>query len=336
MRAAKSADVREIPIYFATDRERDTKQKRVAFGTERGPLTFGVVKVIVPPAPPPPTAEPTKAQAAKISDMRQLSITPIEIADDKAKLIRAARARLDVSQNFSGEALVFVHGFNVTFDNAVRRAAQLAYDLHFDGAVFLFSWPTGKGLRSYVGDRDKAQASDTNVREFLQTVVAKTNPRRIDIIAHSMGTLAVNEALRGMDAEALAKLHLEELVLASPDVDQTLFELSFANLRKLGAKGTIYTATSDWALWASNLLHAPLGYLTKRGPQKLVEGSDLIDITAVNADVFGLNHDHYANSPAVIADLRQVLTKYQPPDVRTKELVKLSVPAGTYWRYQKH
>jgi hypothetical protein len=70
------------------------------------------------------------------------------------------------------------------------------------------------------------------------------------------------------------------------------------------------------------------------GPKRLVAGADLIDITAVNSDVFSLNHDLYASSPAVIADLRRLLKEGQrPPDARTPELLKVPAAAGVYWRY---
>ena len=46
------------------------------------------------------------------------------------------------------EAFVFVHGFNVTFESAVYRTAQIAYDLGFDGAPILYSWPS-------VGEADR-------------------------------------------------------------------------------------------------------------------------------------------------------------------------------------
>jgi hypothetical protein len=71
----------------------------------------------------------------------------------------------------------------------------------------------------------------------------------------------------------------------------------------------------------------------------LVTGStlfdNLIDITAVNSDVFSLNHDIYANSPAVIGDLRRLLKEGQrPPDARTPELLKVPAAGGVYWRYR--
>ena len=58
----------------------------------------------------------------------------------------AAQKRLDAASVFPKQVFVFVHGFNVSFENALRRTAQIAYDLNFDGAPFLFSWPSGDGM----------------------------------------------------------------------------------------------------------------------------------------------------------------------------------------------
>ena len=65
-------------------------------------------------------------------------------------------------------------------------------------------------------------------------------------------------------------------------------------------------------------------------------GTDVIDITAVNTDFFSLNHDTYANSPAVIGDLQRLLKEGQrPPDSRTPELLKVLAANGVYWRYRE-
>jgi esterase/lipase superfamily enzyme len=212
----------------------------------------------------------------------------------------------------------------------VRRAGQLAYDLGFDGPVFMFSWPSHEKLLSYVGDRDNAQLAADPLRKFLETVVAETKAKRIHIIAHSMGNVALNEAFQSMDTEALNKLNLGEMVLASPDLDPDLFQRTYLRLQMRGA-------TSDWALWSSSWLRdrPQLGYIPAGGPKRIVPGTDLIDITAVNADIFSLNHDLYANSPAVISDLRRLLKEgKRPPETRTVELKKLSVKSGVYWRYE--
>jgi hypothetical protein len=80
-----------------------------------------------------------------------------------------------------------------------------------------------------------------------------------------------------------------------------------------------------------------LGYIPSGGPKRLIAGTDLIDITAVNSDIFSLNHDLYANSAAVIADLKRLLKegkRQQPPDARTPALERVPAAGGVYWRYR--
>jgi len=342
--AVASVDLKEFPIYFATTRKRDPKQKRIAFGSERnlGELALGVIKVVVPPAALPSQSAArrgdVKGQGAEIqlSDVRRLAIQPADLAT-AGQLARAARERLFGARAYLGQALVFVHGYNTSFDNAIRRAGQLAYDLGFDGPVFAFSWPSRERFLSYMGDRESAQLSADGLREFIETVVAETKAKRIHIIAHSMGSVALNEALFTLEPQTLMKLSFGEMVLASPDLDPDLFQRTYRRLQKRGATSTIYAASSDWALWLSSGLRdrPQLGYIPPGGPKRLVAGSDLIDITAVNSDVFNLNHDIYANSPAVIGDLKRLLKEGQrPPEARTGELVKVPVVGGVYWRYK--
>jgi esterase/lipase superfamily enzyme len=146
------------------------------------------------------------------------------------------------------------------------------------------------------------------LRKFLETVVAETKAKRVHIIAHSMGNEALNLALSNIDPETLKKLNVGEIVLASPDLDPDLFLQTFRPLQKLGAASTIYAASSDWALWSSSWMRdiPRLGYIPAGGPKRLVPGADLIDITAVNSDIFSLNHDLYANSPTIISDLKRL------------------------------
>ncbi len=340
--AAGSVDMKKFPVYFGTNRKRDQNGKRIAFSNQRnlGELALGSITVIVPPASADAnTGSRTAGNAARISDVRQLSIQPTELLAADA-LVRTARGRLLGARNYIGQVLVFVHGYNVSFDNAVRRAGQLAYDLDFDGPVFVFSWPSREGLLSYMTDRESSQLSGESLREFLETVVGATNASRIHIIAHSMGNIVLNEAMHSMDGDALKKLNLGEMVLASPDLDPDLFIRNYRRLQSRGAISTIYAATSDRALSFSSWLRdgPQLGYIPSGGPTRLVPGADMIDITSVNSDVFNLNHDLYANSPAIIGDLKRLLKEgTHPPEVRTDGMEKVPAPVagGTYWRYRQ-
>jgi esterase/lipase superfamily enzyme len=123
-------------------------------------LTLGMVKVIVPP---PRSASKSGLDMRPVldldvSDVRQLAIQTVQlVAADR--LVRTARQRALDARAYLGQALVFVHGYNTSFDNAIRRAGQLAYDLKFDGPVFLFSWPSRERLLSYITDGDSARLS---------------------------------------------------------------------------------------------------------------------------------------------------------------------------------
>src|ERR1700723_484991 len=43
-------------------------------------------------------------------------------------------------------AFVFIHGSDVSFEDAARRTAQLTHDLQFNGIPILYSWPCAGGL----------------------------------------------------------------------------------------------------------------------------------------------------------------------------------------------
>ena len=75
------------------------------------------------------------------------------------------------SKGYKDHALVFVHGFNTSFEHALFRTAQIAYDIKFDGAPFLYSWPSKGALSSqdYSYDRESAGAAEPYLRQFLET-----------------------------------------------------------------------------------------------------------------------------------------------------------------------
>ena len=45
--------------------------------------------------------------------------------------------------------LLFVHGFNTGFEDAVGRALDLAEQCHCEGTIVLFTWPSGDAIYHY-------------------------------------------------------------------------------------------------------------------------------------------------------------------------------------------
>ena len=170
------------------------------------------------------------------------------------------------ARTYLGQTLLFVHGYNVSFDNAVRRAGSW---LTISASMDRCSCSAGRRARScssYIGDRESAQLSSDALRKFIETVIAETKAKRIHIIAHSMGNVALNEAMQTMETDVLNKLNLGETGagLAGPRSD--LFERTYRRLQKRGATSTVYAASSDWALWSSSWLRdrPQLGYIPAR------------------------------------------------------------------------
>src|SRR5262249_17966168 len=80
-------------------------------------------------------------------------------AQGGAGLAAMARERLTRAPHFPDQAFIFVHGYNTSFNSAVKRTAMIAFDLGFDGAAFLFAWPSLNKRSRYRSDRARARAA---------------------------------------------------------------------------------------------------------------------------------------------------------------------------------
>src|SRR5206468_3946188 len=123
------------------------------------------------------------------------------------------------------EIFVFIHGYNNTFEEAALRAAELTFDLGFDGAPILFSWPAKgglTGLASYKSDQRRARESAVYLRIFLNLLATRSGAEQIHVIVHSMGNYVFQNAMTTSNGQprpipALTpKLH--EVVLAAADL----------------------------------------------------------------------------------------------------------------------
>ena len=331
-------DIQEVPVLFGTDRKRDSSQPSVAFGSERDQgLSLGLAVVTVPKERKGAAAQAKKGgHANEPASQRHLALRCIQLVKDQ-QLIEVAVRRLALSKAFPNQAFVFVHGYNVSFDNAVRRAAQIAYDLKFDGGTFLFSWPS-RGqfdIRAYFSDTETVDIGAEHLRQFLEKVVVETKAAKVHSLP-TAGELVLLRALEkiGSDAPALRPV-IGEIIEAAPDVDADVFKQKVESIKPMGANLTLYASASDKALWLSGWLRgagARAGFISENRPL-IVAGIDTIDITRAGTDLFGLNHDVYSTSPGIIADMRRIFESGErPPDKRTREFEPVASKEGTYWR----
>ncbi len=211
--------------------------------------------------------------------------------------------RLDQELDRKGDSLlVFVHGYNVSFNDAARRTAQMAFDLEYPGAPVFYSWPSHANWYQYRLDRENIQKSVGQMKQFLTEIAQKSKAKTINLVAHSMGNVGLTEAL----AEMGEQTRFNEIVLAAPDIDAKIFKEQIApKIVKRAQRVTLYTSRTDLALIASKYFnHGPRA--GDSGPEPVVyPGMDTIDATAVDSSLLG--HSYYGSNVDVLFDLGQLL-----------------------------
>jgi esterase/lipase superfamily enzyme len=337
-----------VPVFYGTNRKVSGGLSAVAFSSaESDALTLGVAMVTVPLTHQVPQVERPWSLRVPGTDVeitfeaqdptKHFTISSIENLPQE-QFIARAKSQLAASQTYKGQAMVFVHGFYNKFDDAIYRTAQIAYDLQFDGAAFMFSWPSAGTIDAYWTDRPKAERAGDKLREFLTLVAKESGATRISVIAHSMGNLPLLEALDETAAGDQPPLTsaIDEIVLAAPDVGREEFTKLAQHMSHVRGGITLYAASNDLALEASRTLnHEPRAGDTSYGGPLLLPRIDTIDATRASTQVFRLNHYYVAESSPIMCDLEHLLRSgARPPNNRSKMLTSVKADAGTYYAYR--
>ncbi len=232
------------------------------------------------------------------------------------------------------QAFVFVHGYNVAFEDAVKRTGQIAFDLKFDGAAICYSWPSRGGLAQYTRDETEAGWTVPQLETFLRAVVERTGARTVHLVAHSMGNRALTAAverlsLRGEDAPRFGRI-----VLAAPDVDAGEFRSRYLPaLSRLARRVTLYASSNDRALRASTEVH---GY-DRAGMSGeflvIAPGLETVDVSPIDTSLIG--HSYYGDNPLMIRDMRAVLGLDLPAEDRLWLRRTLRGRDFAYWTFRK-
>lgn len=337
-----------VPVYYGTDRGREHRVERALYNGERARrLELGQAQVTVPKTHQVPKVERPWTYRLPFTQIvlyreredprRHFTLKDVRSLTKEEFLI-AVRERLGRSSTYKDHALVFVHGFNVGFDAALFRTAQIAYDLKFDGAPFLYSWPSKGtiGINDYPHDRESSGQAEPFLRAYLEMIVKETGATSATIIAHSMGNQLLLPVLRGLKESASAGLNISQVIMAAPDVDRHGFENFAKEIAQSMRSMTLMAASNDIALGISRRFWGGIpraGDVPATGPI-VVEGVDTIDITSLSTELFSLNHSGYAEKSVLLSDIQALMqTGLRPPDKRVPALERIKAQQGDYWRY---
>jgi len=240
--------------------------------------------------------------------------------------------------------LVFIHGFDNSFEMAITRAAfnrewfaQSAVP-GADTSVIAFSWPSlGRLLdlpvpwSDYRRDQTLAGQSGFHIMSFfagLQPVLdhARSTGRRVFLLAHSMGNLALQGAVESWFTHGHGDaLLFDEAILAAGDERYDTFDFPepgrLSDLHRLGHRISIYFSRADTVLVLAATINLGAKRLGQDGPHNRFDTTRfppaqyrMVDCTGFHdyAFNFASSHQYYRRSPGVRTDIAQVMTGVSP------------------------
>lgn len=316
-------------VYFATNRVRDAGK----------PGGFGDT----------PIADPSKCEygvidvtGTKLADSDSGVMGPITAGgiggfDDATKAAIA-----DSGKNL----LIFVHGFANSFQDAIKRAAfnrewlAASTKKGADTTVLAFTWPTAGNVLSkdlfnpagqYVKDRRQADASGAALALFLRQALeiarqAKTKrpSTRVFLLAHSMGHVALNAAMKPFFQDGAPPVLFDEAILAASDIDDQALEkprkFGLYRIRELAVRTSVYHSNFDLPLKFSQAVNGywPLGLggadsetdtsIYPVDTFRSVSCSLVFDLHDVDGDIaIDESHQYYRRSPTVRKDIAALM-----------------------------
>ncbi len=318
-----------VRVFFATDRK--AAGDGVYGGDRAAGLSYGSLYVSIP-------------KGHEVGAIERPSIWRLEFHEDPRRhMVIVHRAvtdpdlffsdiRATVARGGADASFLFVHGYNVSFDDAARRTAQIAFDLRFPGAPVFYSWPSQAALHGYTIDENNVEWSQSNLKAFLVDYAARSGAREITLIAHSMGNRALLRAVTGVFTEhPELRGRFREIILTAPDVDADVFKRDIAPKLISGCeKVTLYVSAHDKALLASRKVHGYPRLGDSESGITVLPGIETVDASGL--DTSFLEHSYFAESHSVLGDIRRLVRE----GLRAAQRGLVPVPVGDsaqgYWR----
>jgi esterase/lipase superfamily enzyme len=238
-----------VPILVATKRQPSTADIGEMFTAEPADeVSYASVTVSIPPD-----------AARKIGEVQWPAALP---GDPKQSFVTTSASYLDpksfaaalssaVKQTERGNVLVFIHGFNNRFDEALFQFAQVIHDSRSPAVPILFSWPSRGmvGMRAYQDDLQNAAGSVGAVGQLLDGIAATASVKDVTVICHSMGCVLTLEALwsRAMRDGKIGD-KVKNVFLVAPDVDVNVFRSRMRQMGSSRPRFALFMSQDDRAL----------------------------------------------------------------------------------------
>ena len=258
-----------VPVLAATKRKRSTAEDGEMFnGEPADEVSYASVGVSIPPDAVRKSGEIQWPNTSPGDPQQSFITTSANYLDQKSFV---AALSTSVKTTGRGKVLVFVHGFNNRFDEAVYRFAQIIHDFKAPAVPVLFSWPSrgAVGLRAYHDDRENAENSRDALEELLDTIAANRRVKEISVVCHSMGCFLTLEALWSK-ATRLGKVgdKVKNVLLVAPDVDVNRFRTQMQQMGSDRPRFALLVSHDDHALQLSDSIAGGIARLGQVNPEQ--------------------------------------------------------------------
>lgn len=279
-----------------------------------------------------------ESTAGKITRSADRGLKPDDFYTHIATRLAAAEQR---------DLLIFVHGYNVSFNESVCRIAQMAEDMPFSGVVLAYDWKSQSNEIGYFQDKWTTGTTHAAFAGVLAELRERLDPDvRIHVLAHSMGNRYTLNALQllgnyepyiGMpvnDDDAFFKPQfagwrrwhprgsdpkpIANLIFAAPDVSPEAFQEALGTVSRLCDHMTLYCNEADFALEFSRYINGQGKHGFRVGDSRSEIGVSSVDIIRLQevspTDPFG--HSYYGSHPGLLSDLSLLLEQKASLELR--------------------
>jgi len=210
----------------------------------------------------------------KFSDKFASVTRYVEIDETAGSSFKGVRLSVDkwgkrvLAQSKNGEVLIYVHGFNTSQFETIKRLQTLRSKLSFKGAIIGFDWPTGstKKLTELFKVYRKAKTNVNKLDNILVTdglnpLWKADNDATLHIMGHSMGAYAIANAFSRAPSEIgpIGKdWAVGEAVFSAADIDARMMKKKGGYALPMQERSTRLThfySTHDDVLQISGQMH---------------------------------------------------------------------------------
>jgi esterase/lipase superfamily enzyme len=327
----------EVPVFFATDRQHsDTISVKTYYGGKRNPtsqLEYGIAKVSIP------------EDCHRMGEIERPKWWKFEFWEDPSEHIVlmdidafdrnsfVSNLRNSVANSKASDLLLFIHGYNTSFEDAAIRTAQIAYDLQFPGQTILYSWPSEAKIPLYTADENNIDWTLPHFEEFLHLLLISVGADMVNTIAHSMGNRIMVRALDRLNYSDLPQnaAKLRNVIFAAPDIDADTFKQFVKQFHQKAGRLTLYASSNDKALKASMTVHGGYPRAGIAGADiTIVDGLDTIDASDVDTSFMG--HSYFGDNRSIISDIFYLIKHGFSPNDRSG-LKPKTIQNLEYWLF---